>query len=274
MDQRSKERMRGQEGRAVGCPMCGESSRRVIARRENFRVMGCPRCDFGFIDLEDPGYPGDAQYHCDEAPGEINPRQPHIERRVRDILRFRKPPGSAIDIGCGKGEVSLRLAEAGFKCAGLDFKPRLIRFLRERAPQIEWIERDASSLADEGRRFDVVTLYHVLEHIPRPLEVFGDFVRLLEPGGLLVVEVPNAGGLRARWQGGRWHYCKVDHVNYFKERHLRQLGHKWGLEVVDVRHFYHLSYPQGHPLKDAVKGALAVVGMADVIGAFYRKGAR
>ncbi len=56
-----------------------------------------------------------AQYVYDEPEiGEIRPLQPHIQRRVKDVLAFKRPPGRSLDVGCGKGETALALAAQGF----------------------------------------------------------------------------------------------------------------------------------------------------------------
>ncbi|HKB23770.1 MAG TPA: class I SAM-dependent methyltransferase, partial [Methylomirabilota bacterium] len=78
-------------------------------------------------------------------------------------------------------------------------------------------------------RFDVVTAFHVLEHVPDPVAVLRRMLGWLAPGGLLIVEVPNAGGLGATLFGGAWSGLELPrHLSHFTpvtlERAVRLAG--------------------------------------------------
>ena len=80
--------------------------------------------------------------------------------------------------------------------------------------------------------FDVVTLINVLEHVRDPLRMVVECRRLVRPGGLVAVHVPNVGGLPARLRGARWkHYEPLEHLYYFNRRTLRALLERCGLQV-------------------------------------------
>jgi SAM-dependent methyltransferase len=223
------------------------------------------------VDTTATEYPRDAQFVYDERLiGPIVSDQPHVRRRVRDILRFAKAPGTALDIGCGKGEVSLLLSRKGFTCTGVDMKAHLIDELAARHPELTWRCAMTSELELMPERFDVITMYHVLEHIPDPVNALRAVKRLARPGALIALEVPNVGGLEARLRGSKWHYYKVDHINYFRPIDLNRLAARCGLRVVACRGYQHFSYPQDVRWKDAVKGALGRLGFRDVVSIFLR----
>ncbi|MBE0612759.1 MAG: class I SAM-dependent methyltransferase [Burkholderiales bacterium] len=223
------------------------------------------------MDSSAPGYPRDAQYAFDEPQiGPIRPDLPHIQRRVRDILRYAQPPGRALDIGCGKGEVALALCEKGFECAGIDMKATVISHLQTHFSQIDWRCTTMADLAETPNCYDVLTLYHVLEHLSDPRSALAGVRTLASPGALVVIEVPNVGGWEARLKGRRWHYYKLDHVNYFRESDLRRLAADLGMIVLGVRGYQHFSYPQDVFWKDLVKGALGRFGFQDVITIFLK----
>lgn len=69
----------------------------------------------------------------------------------------RLGPGSVLDIGCGTGRVAIELARRGINVVGVDADPSMIATARRRAPELRWIEADATQL-DLGERFDVVLL--------------------------------------------------------------------------------------------------------------------
>jgi 2-polyprenyl-3-methyl-5-hydroxy-6-metoxy-1,4-benzoquinol methylase len=255
----------------MNCPLCGYAASAVFATWPDFTVQQCRRCAFRFVDTAAPEYPRNAQHVYDEVNiGAIKPDQPHIRRRVADILRFKRPPGRALDIGCGSGEVSLALHGKGFVCEGVDMKPRVISQLQARFPQVTWRCASAGELAEAPWRFDVLSLYHVLEHIADPKSALARVKTLANPGALIVIEVPHVGGWEARLKGRSWHYYKVDHVNYFRESDLHVLASELDMQLLEVRGYQHFSYPQDVLWKDMVKGALARLGFRDVISVFLR----
>ena len=251
--------------------MCANQEATVFARWPDFRILSCARCHFRFINTTAPDYPAEAQYVYDELQiGPIRPALPHIQRRVRDVLSFKQPPGRTLDIGCGKGEVALALRQVGFEATGIDMKSRVMSHLQERHPEVHWRCATASELAGLSERFDVLTLYHVLEHITDPRAALATVKALANPGALIVVEVPNVAGWKALLQGPRWGYYKIDHVNYFRPRDLHRLAADLDLTVLATRGYQHFSYPQYVLWKDVIKGALGVVGFQDVVSVFLR----
>ena len=252
------------------CPLCRCADAATFATWEDFSILRCVGCGFRFVDVLAPGYPPDAQFVYDDEVGPIRPESPHIRRRVRDILNFKQPPGRALDIGCGKGEVSIALRKAGFECAGWDMKTRAISHLRLRFPEISWQCISFPEMQDAAGRYELITLYHVLEHVPDPRAVLASVKAMANGGALIVIEVPNVGGWEARLKGRHWHYYKVDHVNYFRASDLRRLAEDLELEVLRIRGYQHFSYPQDVLWKDFVKGVLGRVGFTDVISVFLR----
>jgi SAM-dependent methyltransferase len=253
----------------MSCPLCRSGAASTFATWQTFAVSECSACGFRFVDTSSPLYPRDAQYAFDEPEiGPIRPELPHVQRRVRDILAFRKPPAAAIDFGCGRGELSIALSQRGFRCVGVDMKPRLIEHLQRDFPSVEWRCATTEALVESDARFDVLTLYHVLEHISDPRAALAQVKKLAKPGALIVIEVPNVGGLEARWKGPRWHYYKVDHVCYFRAHDLQRLAGDLDLRILGVRGYQHFSFPQDVAWKDLIKGAMARVGFQDVISVF------
>ncbi len=255
----------------MNCPICTSTKVKVFAVWPDFSVQQCRNCGFRFVDTSAPDYPAHAQFAYDEPEiGTIRPDQPHIQRRVRDVLRYKRPPGRALDVGCGKGEFALALHEKGFECAGIDMKPGVISHLQDHFPQVAWSCEMTTGLATLPDRFDVLTMYHVLEHVSDPRQALSSLKALANPGALIVVEVPHVGGWEARLKGRRWHYYKVDHVNYFRTGDLRRLAADLDLAVLGIRGYQHFSYPQDVLWKDLAKGALAWLGFRDVVSIFLR----
>jgi SAM-dependent methyltransferase len=131
-----------------------------------------------------------------------------------------------LDVGCGDGAFLVSARRDGWEVAGTEMNPSLARAAGIKV----WTQFDeAAALAP----FACVTAWHSLEHLRSPREVIRQAVGLLEPGGVLLVAVPNAEGLQARMYGSKWFHLDVPrHLYHFGPRSLTMLLEGAGLEVV------------------------------------------
>ena len=253
------------------CPLCVSAVSAAYASWPEFSVHQCSECGFRFVDTTRAHDSQDARSANDQPVTTAPlPGLPHIQRRVRDVLHFKQPPGRALDVGCGRGELALALHDRGFESSGIDMQAGVIDYLRAHCPQVSWHCASIVNLAGMAERFDVLTLYHVLEHVADPGATLAMVRGLANPGALIVIEVPNVGGLEAKLKGRRWHYYQADHLHYFRIRDLQRLAAQLGLQVLEVRGYQHFSYPQDVWWKDRVKSAVGWLGFQDVISVFLR----
>jgi 2-polyprenyl-3-methyl-5-hydroxy-6-metoxy-1,4-benzoquinol methylase len=161
--------------------------------------------------------------------------------RMQSVLRREPGPASLLDIGCGRGILIEFFRKRGWRVLGT----QLSRTAAEAARRHRGVEVAVGDLLDLGlaeSSFRVVTLYHVLEHVPRPDEYLREVHRLLEEGGLLIVEVPNHGGPGFRLLQER-HFCfdYPNHLVFFTPRSLANLLRREGFQV-EGRSFFSLEY--------------------------------
>ena len=138
-----------------------------------------------------------------------------------------------LDIGCGEGWALAYFQEAGFDVLGLDFSSySLERFqpaLRKRLRTGDLYE-ELASLAHEGRQFAALWLDNVLEHVLDPAELLRRCRALVQPGGVLVVEVPNDFSPLQQHLLSAGHIDRPfwvvlpDHLSYFNPAGLRNLA--------------------------------------------------
>ena len=107
--------------------------------------------------------------------------------RILDLVLG--PPGDALDVGCGTGFLSFELASRGHRVVGVDFAASMLAEARRKAGggTIRFEKADAEQLPFTARSFDLVISRHVLWTLPHPEQAIDEWIRVLRPGGRLVV---------------------------------------------------------------------------------------
>jgi SAM-dependent methyltransferase len=160
-------------------------------------------------------------------------------RRMLRRIRWNCPPwigaGRYLDVGCGSGG-SLGVARAlGWRVAGIEMDEAAAALARRFTDELH--VGDILTAPFAPGRYDVVTAFHVLEHVPDPVAVARRMLHWLAPGGLLIVEVPNAGGLGARLFGGAWSGLELPrHLSHFTPETLERVIDKAGGRIVWIWH--------------------------------------
>lgn len=232
------------------CPTCGATSRTPVLGdgRGALDLARCDRC--GLVSalgrqravVLDEGYAHRAQTHD----GVDRDRK----RRALDLYdtlaggRIGRPrPGAAaLDLGCNTGLLLDVLAEAGYVTEGVE-RSAGARAFAERHHRIHDLDLEDPT-ATTGRRYALVTITHVLEHMTKPVTVAGFVARHLAEDGVGVVEVPNWDDVARGLWGRRYRPLELgDHVCFFDRDSLTDVLSRGGLEVSAL-----WSRPQGATL--------------------------
>jgi len=114
-------------------------------------------------------------------------------------------PGRLLDIGCGRGRRLLHFRDRGYDVNGLDFQAEAVDYLNE-SLKIPCVQSDLAGMTSfyEPNSFDLITAFHVLEHVLDVRESLTKCLTLLKPGGWLAVAIPIADSTQALALGKRW----------------------------------------------------------------------
>jgi SAM-dependent methyltransferase len=198
--------------------------------------------------------------------------------RLADLGRFSSPPSRVLDVGCSTGTFVSMLAEAGYRAEGLEIDEFSVRHARESGLEVR--AGDLESAALEPDRYDVVVMSHTLEHLPNPCGAIRVISRILNPGGVLLVYVPNFRSLAARVLLNGWGYLSPhEHIWHFSFASLRRLvaaGSGGALRPVWFHANTRLEPEDAQPrwkhyLKSAALRSAAATGFGDEIRAAFMK---
>ncbi|MEE8410360.1 MAG: class I SAM-dependent methyltransferase [Myxococcota bacterium] len=181
-------------------------------------------------------------------------------RRTRTVTQLRATPGKILDVGCGRGVIIKALAEAGWDVYGTELDAGIAATARDAlGDRIQIGPLEAIDLPEGS--FDVVTFWHVLEHLQDPRAALERARALVSPTGAVLVSVPNADSWQARWFGRHWLHLDVPrHRWHFSDETLLALAHRTGLSHRSTEHFSLEYGPYG-----IFQSALAATGLGHTL---------
>jgi SAM-dependent methyltransferase len=234
----------------VGCALCGE--RRVqplfVPARAgwSYRVVRCPACGFMY---RNPGvrperlgdlYSGGG--YARFLTGPYGRRRQAQYRRTMDAFAPLFADGQGrrlLDFGCGTGLFLDIAHERGFEAYGVDLSPDSVEVARSRPSgrrAFVGAPEDVPEIAAGG--FDVITLWSVLAHLPRPVDELGRLRALLAPDGVLLILTVNANSLLLKARLERWGGFTRNHLVFFSPTTLPDLLHRAGFAATVIRPMY------------------------------------
>jgi ubiquinone/menaquinone biosynthesis C-methylase UbiE len=111
--------------------------------------------------------------------------------RILGLVLAGRNADDALDVGCGTGFLAFELTARGHRVTGVDFAPAMIAEARRKADErgipIRFQQADAEQLPFAGSHFDLVMSRHLLWTLPHPEAAIDEWIRVLRPGGRLVV---------------------------------------------------------------------------------------
>lgn len=263
----------------VPCDSCGHRKSTAVYRRpDGLDVVRCLNCGLHFLNPRPveaaigrmygadyyTGGNGSIGYAYDYASETHRSIASEVaSNRLQVLTGMMKIDGKRVlEIGCATGEFCAAARDAGATPLGIDLSGEIVDAAARRYPTIEFRRQTAESLAGTGERFDLVTAYEVIEHVPAPAAWLRASADLLTAGGHLVLTTPDVERARAvgpgNWTGFN---TSLEHLYFFSLDTLDRLMTRFGLTVEAV-------YSQGSGLaaseaSTALRTLAARFGMLD-----------
>jgi len=236
------------------CPLCQSGKIDVkfsctdhFISREIFQVAQCSACGFQFTldypDEEEIGrYYESEEYvsHSNTSKGFVNNlyqlARKYMLRRKLAIVRQASglKTGILLDIGSGTGHFADTMQRSGWNVRGIEINDKAREF-SESQFGLDVICPDLiSSLESES--FDCITLWHVLEHFHNPFKYAADIHRILKPGGVCLIALPNSGSPDAAHYKEFWAAYDVPrHLWHFNPETFKLFAEKTGFRLKELR---------------------------------------
>jgi 2-polyprenyl-3-methyl-5-hydroxy-6-metoxy-1,4-benzoquinol methylase len=164
-------------------------------------------------------------------------RPSDFELRRRYLLAVVARGERVLDVGCGAGEFSAKLARAGAHVVGIEVAPTALDRARTNHPDLDFrlVELD-QPLPFDDNSFHVVWAGEVIEHVADTARWLSELRRVLAPGGRLLLSTPNHGRVLLALRGIE-HFSDPlgDHLHLYTRRSLRQLLEEFGFGELEVR---------------------------------------
>jgi SAM-dependent methyltransferase len=247
------------------CPVCGcRSGEKLLSAPDRFHRRDKPyqllRCSWcSLVWLGDPPKPEEMPYHYGidyhkaitiAGESKLDKRWNYPRKRILRMVQG----GSLLDIGCSSGGFLRALKNDGWDLHGLEISPDQAK-KAELGSGAKVFVGGILEAPFNASSFDVITGFHVLEHVYDPITVIGRLWEWLKPGGVLYLQVPNIEALDARLFGSCWYGLELPrHLYHFSPTSLRCLFSPFDFEEVLIRTLPYTHVEESmHYLRDNIR---------------------
>jgi 2-polyprenyl-3-methyl-5-hydroxy-6-metoxy-1,4-benzoquinol methylase len=206
----------------------------------------CSCCQFIFADSDDLDRLT-ALYEQLADPGYVESqlsRAPQMRWILQQVMQTVPNASSLLDIGAGAGLLVAEALRRGLLAIGVEPSRSLVESARQ-VNGVDLIQGLFPHPQLAGRKFDVISLVDVIEHITDPVQMLRECAAALSADGVLIIVTPDVGSLVAQVLGMRWWHFRLAHVGYFNRTSISRAAAEAGLFAVGVCRatwFFRVSY--------------------------------
>lgn len=238
------------------CPLCHSIEIEIWANLDKYPVAKCTACSFVFTKninhqeliklYQQENYyteQGGSGFHVTESNSDT------FDSSDDDYFeKYRLKPASNLlhdhnnirylDIGCSAGHMLQIAKKMGWKTKGIEISPVAVEFGKKQGLDI--VQSTVDDFDFVPNSFDLISMFHVLEHVFYPKQELEKIKKALSPSGFLIIEVPNISSLPAILRKSSWKGLLVPyHLWHFNKMTLPKLLNQAGFDVVINKTPYH-----------------------------------
>ncbi|MGH3661201.1 MAG: class I SAM-dependent methyltransferase [Micromonosporaceae bacterium] len=235
----------------LACTLCDETRQQPLFRpradngKWEYRVVRCPGCGFMYrnpnVLPERLGdlYSGNYSKFLTGHYGSSRQRRYRLAMSSLGEIFQQGEGRRLLDFGCGAGLFLEVAEERGFECYGVDLSPDSIDQAKQRLRTEHVHYGDPMDVPEiAAGNFDVITMWSVLAHLPRPIDDISKLRSLLKPDGVLVILTVNAASMQIAINCDKWNGFTKNHLMFFSRETLPRLLSKAGFAGVGFTPHY------------------------------------
>lgn len=228
----------------MNCPVCQSAEIKYYHQKNNYKIYHCFNCDLVFVwplptNLADIYQEGYFQINgLESGCGYINYEQERnsmnkiFEKYLKIIEKFTKSR-KIFDIGAANGHFLGLAKKRGWQTSGIEISHYAAQKAAEKGEEV--LVGQFKNL-DLNRKFDVITMWDVLEHLDDPLSYIKAISKHLESAGLLALTTVDRGSWWAKLFGRHWHLIiPPEHTFYYSLENLTKLLEENGFEIIKTK---------------------------------------
>jgi ubiquinone/menaquinone biosynthesis C-methylase UbiE len=183
------------------CPLCKSDTYILVGpAKTEYKVVQCKSCSFYYVmpeiifSSEEWKYLYDGKYFAGMTEWHSNERSRQRNLRMNSLERYTgRKVKNFLDVGCGEGYMLVNAHKRGWIPFGIDISDN--RVAEAKAENITFINSDLLNARFPGNFFDAIYMDSVLEHVTNPMESLKELNRIMAPGGILYIGIPNEDSL-------------------------------------------------------------------------------
>ena len=284
----------------VRCDLCNSDEAKIMegynhAARlpDSVSIMRCRKCGLVYMNPRPTlaayrnMYEGGEFYQ--DYQGRVT-KYAHLFPQTYEIIEKYKPDkGSLLEVGCATGEFLNVGCQRGWQVIGTDASQSLAEVGKTKYGVEIIVSSSVKAIAWPAEQFDVVYASHVMEHLPSPSATLRELWRVLKPGGLILIQVPNEFEdllyVLFRWLATK-RYKRggapiFDHVYFFSPQTMTRMVEQTGFSLLEIstwqnrnrRNFLASRYPGGKYIKRGLFAAGGLIGRGPNIEVIAAKSA-
>lgn len=168
-------------------------------------------------------------------------KQIALRNKLKLINGFKTDTKTILDFGCGTGDFLKVCYKDGWEITGIEPSVKARDIANQKLNNLVFGANEINNF--KNKKFDVITLWHVLEHLPNLKEAIINFKQLLKPNGVLVVAAPNFRSYDANYYQSYWAAWDVPrHLWHFSQFSISKLFREVNMKTVETRPMYFDAY--------------------------------